>query len=186
MFILMYFFYWLFPGAASSVDPLYYLCFMSVMLSCLFLAALWSPAGKELTSWLSCIWCFLVFFVTFPYGVLGPVLYLIVSFPDLWPQGYDFFSCSTQLSTKFILLINVKMPTIVGILTYISMINTPSESPKQRNFFICQYFSVNEQLKFSAQLSSAWKKFYHLGARSAFGLATVCSFLEAFCELQPF
>ena len=34
------------------------------------------------------------------------------------------FSCSTQLSTKFILLINVKMPTIVGILTFISMINT--------------------------------------------------------------
>ena len=34
------------------------------------------------------------------------------------------FSCSTQLSTKFIVLINVKMPTIVGILTFISMINT--------------------------------------------------------------
>ena len=28
------------------------------------------------------------------------------------------FSCSTQLSTKFILLINIKMPTIVGILTF--------------------------------------------------------------------
>ena len=37
------------------------------------------------------------------------------------------FSCSTQLYTKFILLINVKMPTIVGILTFISMINTTSE-----------------------------------------------------------
>ena len=37
------------------------------------------------------------------------------------------FSYSTQLSTKFILLINVKMPTIVGILTFISMINTTSE-----------------------------------------------------------
>ena len=34
------------------------------------------------------------------------------------------FSCSTKLSTTFILLINVKMPTIVGILTFISMINT--------------------------------------------------------------
>ena len=34
------------------------------------------------------------------------------------------FSYSTQLSTKFILLINVKMPTIVGILTFISKINT--------------------------------------------------------------
>ena len=31
------------------------------MLSCLFLAALWSPAGKEQTYWLSCLLCFLVF-----------------------------------------------------------------------------------------------------------------------------
>ena len=31
------------------------------------------------------------------------------------------FSCSTELSMKFILLINVKMPTVVGILTIISM-----------------------------------------------------------------
>ena len=33
------------------------------------------------------------------------------------------FSCLTQLSMKFIMLINVKMPTIVGLLTFISMIN---------------------------------------------------------------
>ena len=32
------------------------------------------------------------------------------------------FSCSTQLGMKFILLINVKMPTVVGILTFISRI----------------------------------------------------------------
>ena len=64
-----------------------------------------------------------------------------------WPRGYP------QLSTKFILLMNVKMPTIVGILTFISMINTTSERLKARNFFICQYFSFYEQLKFLAQLS---------------------------------
>ena len=62
-------------------------------------------------------------------------------------------SYSTQLSTKFILLINVKMPTIVGILTFIGMINTTSERLKARNFFICPYFSFYEQLKFRAQLS---------------------------------
>ena len=45
---------------------------------------------------------------------------------------------STQLSTKFILLINVKMPTIVGILTFISMINTTPEILKARNFLICR------------------------------------------------
>ena len=66
---------------------------------------------------------------------------------------------------KFILLINVKMPSIVGILTFISMINTTSEGLKARNFFICPDFIFYEQLKFHAQLSWAWKKFYNLGAR---------------------
>ena len=65
----------------------------------------------------------------------------------------NFFSCSTRLSTKFIMLINVKMPTIVGILTFISMINATAQRLKARNFFICRYFSFYEQLKFRAQLS---------------------------------
>ena len=52
------------------------------------------------------------------------------------PEVIKLFSCSTQLSTKFILLINVKMPTIVGILTFISMINTTSERLTARNFFV--------------------------------------------------
>ena len=69
------------------------------------------------------------------------------------PRFIKLFSCSTQLSTKFIQLINVKMPTIVGILTFISMVYTASERLKVRNFFICRYFSFYEQLKFRAQLS---------------------------------
>ena len=69
------------------------------------------------------------------------------------PYFLKLFSCSTQLSTKFILLINVKMPTIVGILTFKSMINTTSERLNKRKFLICQYFSFYEQLKFRAQLS---------------------------------
>ena len=36
------------------------------------------------------------------------------------PEVIKPFSCSTQLSMKFFLLINVKMPTIVGILTFMS------------------------------------------------------------------
>ena len=68
-------------------------------------------------------------------------------------RGFKNISYSTQLSTKFILLINVEMPTIVGILTFISMMNTTSERLKARNFFICLCFSVYEQLKFHAQLS---------------------------------
>ena len=44
------------------------------------------------------------------------------------PGVIKLFSWSTQLSKIFSLLINVIMPTIVGILTLISMINTISES----------------------------------------------------------
>ena len=69
------------------------------------------------------------------------------------PEVIKLFSHSTQLSMKFILLINVKIPTIVGILTFISMINTSSERVKARKFFICRYFSFYEQLKFRARLS---------------------------------
>ena len=57
------------------------------------------------------------------------------------PEVIKLFSCSNQLSTKFILLVNVKMPTIVGILTFISMINTTSERLKEKNIFSCQYFN---------------------------------------------
>ena len=69
------------------------------------------------------------------------------------PRGYKTFSYSTQLNRKFIRLINVKMPTIVGILTLISMINTTYERLKARNFVIRRYFSFHEQLKLRAQLS---------------------------------
>ena len=40
-----------------------------------------------------------------------------------WPRGYKLFSISIQLSMKVYLLINVKMSTIVGILTFLSMKN---------------------------------------------------------------
>ena len=89
--------------------------------------------------------------------------------PAIMPFGIFSCSYSTQLSTKFILLINVKMPKIVGILTFISMINTTtSERLNARNFFICQYLSFYEH-KFRAQLSWARKKFYNLGAWSIQG-----------------
>ena len=50
-------------------------------------------------------------------------------------RGYKTFSCSTQLSIKFIMLINVKMLTIVGILKFISMVNKTSESLKARSLY---------------------------------------------------
>ena len=50
---------------------------------------------------------------------------------NLAPRLLNFFRCSTQLGTKYILLINVKMSTIVGILTFISTINATSERHKK-------------------------------------------------------
>ena len=57
------------------------------MLSCLFIAALSSPAGKDLTSWLLFVMCKCVF-VTFTCGILGQVWYWIVSIPDLCRLSY--------------------------------------------------------------------------------------------------
>ena len=69
------------------------------------------------------------------------------------PEVNKLFLYSPQMSTKFILLINVKMPTIVNILTFISTINTAPGRLRARNFFICRYFRFNEHLIFHAQLS---------------------------------
>ena len=69
------------------------------------------------------------------------------------PKVIKLIPSSTQLSTKSILLINVKMSTNVGILTVISRINTASESFKARTIFIYHHFTFYEQLKFHAQFS---------------------------------
>ena len=98
-----------------------------------------------------------------------------IVFQSPGPEVIKLFSYSTQLSRKFILLINVKMPTVVDILTFIIMINAISERHKAWNFFICRYFSVYEQLKFRAQLSWAGKKFNNLGA----------CYLFLFCSVLP-
>ena len=65
----------------------HYLCRVFNMLSRLFIAALWSPAGKELTYWLLFVMLNSVF-VTFPFGILGQVRYLIVSITDFCRLSY--------------------------------------------------------------------------------------------------
>ena len=95
------------------------------------------------------------------FRILRSIFFYIMSylctlkFLKTWPRGYKTFLCSTRLSMKFILLINVKMPTIVGISTFISRIITSyeSESLKERNTYLFQRFSFYEQLKFYAQWS---------------------------------
>ena len=82
------------------------LCFCSVLcLICLcvrlFICALWSPAGKGLTSWL-------LFVVSncechFPIGILGQVWYLTVSIPELCTLNYfyNFHSFCKHMHLSF-------------------------------------------------------------------------------------
>ena len=73
--------------------------------------------------------------------------------------------------------INVKMPTIVGTLTFMSMINTSLDSLKARKVVNFQHFCFYEQLKFYAHVREGlWQnmkigrveheKVYNLRARS--------------------
>ena len=56
-------------------------------------------------------------------------------------------SCSNQRNMNFIMLIKVKMPTMVDILTFISMIYTTSESKKILYFlrYLCFYEYLIQQ-----------------------------------------
>ena len=59
------------------MDHMCYIRLVFAMLLRLFIAALWSPAGKGLTSWLLLVMSYCVF-VTFLCGILGQMWYLIV------------------------------------------------------------------------------------------------------------
>ena len=73
------YFYWPFQGGTSFVDHLCLLCLVFLMLLRLFIAALWSPAGKGLTS-CYCLWCLLYFcYFSMWYAGSGVVLDCIVS-----------------------------------------------------------------------------------------------------------
>ena len=65
------------------------------------------------------------------------------------PEVIKLFSWSTQLSMKFFLPINVKMPTIVGILTFMRRKNSILGLYEP----ISRYFYTFEHFKFHAQLS---------------------------------
>ena len=80
-------FYWLFQGGTSFVDLL---CFCSVLcLLCLcarlFICALWSPAGKGLTSWFSFMvsGCEFVTFLLLSWVGCGTWLYRFLIFAPL-------------------------------------------------------------------------------------------------------
>ena len=85
------------------MDHLCYLFLVLVILSCLFIAALWSPAGKGLTSWLLFV-MFNCVCVTFSCGILGLVWYLIVSIPDLCRLSFFLFFIYIKRCLDFCLL----------------------------------------------------------------------------------
>ena len=70
----------------------------------LFIDALWSPAGKGLTSWLS----FVMSNCEVPIGIMGHVWCLIVSIPDLCPLSYfnrfKFLTFADNYSRKILIL----------------------------------------------------------------------------------
>ena len=95
-----------FSDHSKAVLLLWIICVISVLcLSCfrgrLFIAALWSPAGNWLTSWLSFV-MFNCLFVTFPCDSLAQVWYLIVLIRDLCPLSYLEKSIHSRLT--FIML----------------------------------------------------------------------------------
>ena len=69
------------------MDHLCYLCLVFVMVSRLFIAAVWSPSGKGLTSWLLSV-MFNCVCVPFLCGILGQVRYSIASISDLCHLSY--------------------------------------------------------------------------------------------------
>ena len=81
--------------------------------------------------------------------ILGVVIQVFT--PDL--EVRNLFLRSTPLSTKFILLINVKMPHLLaGYMQHLRVW-------KQEKSFLYQHFIFNEQLKFHAQMSSQSMKY---------------------------
>ena len=109
---------------------------------------------------------------------------------DTIPRGYkNHFHAKHQLSTKFIILINVKMPTIVGILTFISIINTTPERLKARNLFvgILAFMSIGNFV-LCWYFCSSWRRLCGqvVGISVAAGSVPVFAGLFLFCYERDF
>ena len=77
---------------------------------------------------------------------------------DPGPEVIKLFSCSTQQSMKYFLLVNVKMPTIVGILTFMSRKNSTLglyEPQKKAEFLDILYLCA---FKISCSIELSMKK----------------------------
>ena len=114
-------FYWLFQGSTSFVDLW---CFCSVLcLLCLcarlFICALWSPAGKGLTSWLSFVVSYCEF-VTFPLISLvrcGTWLYRFLIFAPLLSLALKFLLLNSNVQLSLFTCKGIFMFSLIQVLT---------------------------------------------------------------------
>ena len=114
------YFYWPFQGGASFVDHLCYICLVLLCFRAhLFVDALWSPAGKRLTSWLSFVMsnCDVV---TFP----------LVSWITCGAWWYQF------LIIALFLILKQETSSFVRILVFMSSWNFVLSWDEQENSFI--------------------------------------------------
>ena len=100
-----------------------------------------------------------------------------ISWPDMvhvfsWRKVQKLFSCSTQLSMEIFMLINVKMPTIVGILAFISLISTTSFWDVESKLSL--FFSIIVFMSFMLSGVEHEKKLYYLMAWNPILSRTVC------------
>ena len=78
---------------------------------------------------------------------------ILTFFRSTGPEVIKFFSCSTQLSTNFQLLIKTKIPTIEEVSCFKPFRCCIYLSNKCLNANNCWHFNIYEQDKFPAQLS---------------------------------
>ena len=120
------------------MDHLCYLCLVFFMLSRLFIAALWSPAGKGQTSWLLFV-MFKCVLVTFSCGILGQVWYLIVSIPDLCRLSYLDKQCRPRTGPSLFVIIRLAFCEFPSLITNILV-----ENRKREVFEILEQLPYNQ------------------------------------------
>ena len=115
--------------------------------------------------------------LNYPFCILRVFLSNFVG--PTWPEVIKLFSCSTQLSTKFQLLIKTILLTNEEVSCFKSLRCWFYHANACWNANSCWHFRIYEQDKFLALLS--WKKFYNLRAWSGIKFFdTLIIFLKEF------
>ena len=122
---------------------IFFICIYLCRVLCF--GALWSPAGKGLTSLTLLYLTFCCVFITFPYDVLGQMWYLIVSIPDrcLLPY-FDIFSYSSPSG-----ILSWKGKPTKLVLLYFQLILKKQPYEIETAVFKYYRFSISERLIFS-------------------------------------